>query len=262
MVHVRFPYRITLILGTLTILAGCGGDASQRDLDALRQEVAELKQTQAHMQTALAALEARPSSPPTVPKTAAASPTVADGPKREAGHRIPINFAPRKGPQVAAVTVVEFADFQCPFCKQNARLPDKLLEEFPSDVQFAFKHFPLGKHPQAFDAAKAGWAAHQQGKFWELHDTIYAGDIQNLSPEVLRGYAERIGLDMAKYDADLASDKATQAVAFDKMLAKAVKVGGTPTYFVNGKRVKDASQESVRAKVQEELDAFRAKTAN
>lgn len=261
MVHVQLPYRTTLILGTLAILAGCGGDSSQRDLDALRQEVAALKRAQTHMRTALAALPAMPSSQPTGP-TMAAAPTTPDGIKREAVRRIPINFAPRKGPQVAGVTVVEFADFQCAFCKQNARLPEKLLEEFPNDVQFVFKHFPLGKHPQAFDAAKAGWAAHQQGKFWELHDTIYAGDIQNLSPEVLRGYAERIGLDMAKYDADVASDRAAQAVALDKKLAKAVTAGGTPTYFVNGKRVKGASQESVRAKVQEELDAFRAKAAN
>mgnify|MGYP001319987393 CR=1 FL=1 len=259
MVHVRLPYRITLILGTLAILAGCGGDASQGDVDALRQEVAELKKAQAEMQTTLAALQARPSGRPMVPKAGAGSPASSDAPEREAVRIIPINFAPRKGPQVAAVTVVEFADFQCPFCKQNAGLADKLLAQFPNDVQFAFKHYPLAKHPQASYAAKAAWAAHQQEKFWEMHDTIYAGDIQQLSPEVLRAYAEGIGLDMAKYDADVASDKARQAVSFDKMLGKSIKVGGTPTYFVNGKRVKDASQESVRAKVQEELEAFRSK---
>lgn len=269
MVHVRLPYRIPLTLGTLGLLAvvaGCGRDARQSDVDALRKEVADLKQAQAQMQAALSALQAKTSgapaaasaAPAVLPAVPGAAATSDDAPKREPIYRLPINFAPRKGPDVAAVTVVEFADFQCPFCKQNAGLGNKLLEEFPNDVQFAFKHYPLGKHPQAFEAAKAGWAAHQQGKFWEMHDAIYAGDIQRLSPEILRGYAQGIGLDMAKYDADVASDKATQAVSFDKMLAKASKVGGTPTYFVNGKRVSDASAASVRAKVQQEIDAFRA----
>jgi protein-disulfide isomerase len=264
--HVRLPYRITLTLGTfglLAILAGCGRGANQGEVEALRKEVADLKQANAQLQTALASLQGKatgaPMAPPGVPGTVpAAGGAPGDGAKREAIYRIPVNFAPRKGPPVAAVTVVEFADFQCPFCKSNAGLPGKLLEEFPNDVQFAFKNYPLGKHPQAFEAAKAGWAAHQQGKFWEMHDTIYSGDIQNLSPEVLRGYAQRIGLDMARYDADIASDKATQAISFDKMLAKASKVGGTPTYFVNGKRVSDASPASVRAKVQQEIEAFRA----
>ena len=266
MVHVRLPYLITLTLGTfglLAVLAGCGRGGNQSEVEALRKEVADLKQANAQLQTALAALQGKatgaPMAPPGAPgAVSAAAGASGDGAKREAIYRIPVNFAPRKGPQVAAVTVVEFADFQCPFCKANAGLSSKLLEEFPNDVQFAFKHYPLGKHPQAFEAAKASWAAHQQGKFWEMHDTIYSGDIQNLSPEILRGYAQRIGLDMAKYDADLASEKATQAVSFDKMLAKASKVGGTPTYFVNGKRVSDASAASVRAKVQQEIDAFRA----
>lgn len=256
MVHVRLPYRITLTLGTfgvLAILAGCGRDASQGEVEALRKEVADLKAANAQLQTTVATLQGKATGAPV-----AAAGTTTDTSKREAVYRIPVNFAPRKGPPVAAVTVVEFADFQCPFCKANAGLPNKLLEEFPNDVQFAFKHYPLGKHPQAVEAAKAAWAAHQQGKFWEMHDTIYSGDIQSLSPQVLRGYAERIGLDMAKYDADVASEKARQAVSFDKMLAKASKVGGTPTYFVNGKRVGDASAASVRAKVQQEIESFRS----
>ena len=262
MAHVRLPYRIALTLGTfgiLAILAGCGRDSNQSEVEALRKEVADLKQANAQLQTTVATLQGKATGAPiAVPQIAGPAGTSADSPKRDAVYRIPVNFSPRKGPPVAAVTVVEFADFQCPFCKANAGLSDKLLQEFPNDVQFAFKHYPIGKHPQAFEAAKAGWAAHQQGKFWEMHDTIYSGDIQNLSPEVLRGYAQRIGLDMAKYDADIASDKASQAVSFDKMLAKASKVGGTPTYFVNGKRVGDASAASVRAKVQEEINAFRA----
>jgi protein-disulfide isomerase len=255
--HVRLPYRITLTLGTLLIAvlaAGCGRDSSPSDVDALRKDVLDLKETQAKIQSTLAALEVRVNSQP----MPAPPEPVRDGPKREAVRRIPIDYAPRKGPDVAAVTVVEFADFQCPFCKANAGLSDQLLKEFPNDVRFAFKHFPLGKHAQAQDAARAAWAAQQQGKFWEMHDMIYASDLQQLSPEVLSGFAEKLGLDMDKYRVDLDSTSAAMAVSVDKMLGKSFKVGGTPTYYVNGKRVPDASAASVRARVKQELDAFRA----
>lgn len=255
MAHVRPLYRTTLTLGILSILAGCGGDASQADLAALRAEVAEIKQTQVQMKATLDSLQ----SGGAAARTAGAPAEDAEAkPKREAVRRIPVDFAPRKGQQLAAVTVVEFADFQCPFCKTNAGLPDQLLQEFPNDVQFAFKHFPLGKHPQAQQAARASWAAHQQGKFWEFHDVVYAGDTQDLSPDVLRRYAEQIGLDMAKFDADLASPASAQAVAMDKMLGKSFKVGGTPAYYVNGKRVQTPSAAAVRAKVQQEIEAFRS----
>lgn len=254
MVHVRLPYRINLVVGILVVLAGCGDDASRSELDALRAEVAALKQGQAQMQAVLATLQSKGGAP--AGTTTAVPSHEAPGP--EAAHRIPTSFSPRTGPQNAAVTVVEFADFQCPFCQQNAGLVHKLVQEFPNDVQVVFKNFPLGKHAQAVDAARAAWAAHQQGRFWEMHDAIYSGDIQQLPPAVLRGYAERIGLDMARYDADVASDKARQSVAFDKMVGKSARVSGTPTYFVNGKRVQDASQQGVRAKVREELDAVRA----
>lgn len=255
MVHVRIPYRINLVIGILAVLAGCRDDASRTELEALRAEVAQLKQAQAQMQGVLATLQSKGAGAPAGTTTAVPAP---EAPGREAAHRIPSGSSPRKGPQNAAVTVVEFADFQCPFCQQNAGLVHKLVQEFPNDVEVVFKNFPLGKHTQAVDAARAAWAANQQGRFWEMHDAIYSGDIQQLPPAVLRGYAERIGLDMARYDADVASDKARQAVAFDKMVGKSARVNGTPTYFVNGKRVQDASPQGVRAKVREELDAARA----
>lgn len=252
MFHGRLPYRITLILGIfVTMFAACGRDASQSEVDALRQEVTALREAQAQMQKAIEGLQEAAKRQP----VAAVS---QDTPGREAVHRIPTNFSPRKGNQIAAVTVVEFADFQCPFCQAASGLPDQLVREFPNDVQFVFKHYPLGRHAQAFGAAKAAWAAHQQGKFWEMHDLIYGGDIQNLSQDVLRGYAEKIGLDMARYDADLASPKASQTVSIDKALGKRMKVGGTPTYFVNGKRVTETGPGAVRNKVRAELAAAKA----
>ena len=255
MFHGRLPYRILLTLGiAVALLAGCGGDASRSEVEALRKEIVELKQAQARMEGAISGLQDAVKRNP----APAASPDT-DG--REAVHRIPTNFSPRKGNEIAAVTVVEFADFQCPFCQSAAGLPDQLLREFPNDVQFVFKHYPLARHAQAFEAAKSAWAAHQQGKFWEMHDLIYRGEIQNLSSDVLRGYAEKIGLDMARYDADLASPKAAQTVSIDKALGKRMKVGGTPTYFVNGKRVTERGPGAVRSKVVAEMAAVKAGTS-
>jgi protein-disulfide isomerase len=253
--HCRLPYRILLSFGILVALAACGGESTQGEVEALRKEVAELKQTQGKLLGTIAALQAAAKNTPT------AAGEDGDAPKREAVHRIPTNFSPRKGNQIALVTVVEFADFQCPFCQSVAGLPDQLVREFPDDVQFVFKHYPLMRHTQALDAAKAGWAAHQQGKFWEMHNQIYGGDIQQLGPDRLRGYAEKIGLDMAKYDADVASPKAAQSIAIDKQLGKRMKVGGTPTYFVNGKRVTDRAPGAVRTKVIAEMRAARAARA-
>lgn len=267
MVHSRLTYRIPLLLGILTALTGCGGgDAKQADVDALRQEVAALKEAQAETQRTLAALQAAARAAATAPPAAVAArtagampaaPGAADASPGEAErspvHVIPIAFSPRKGDEITAVTVVEFADFQCPYCQGAARLPDMLLKEFPGDVKFVFKHYPLGRHRDAFQAATAAWAAHQQGKFWEMHDLIYGGDIAQIPVETLRGYAEKLGLDVQRFDEDMNSPKAAHAISFDKMLGKRLKVGGTPVYFVNGKRLTNNSPAGLRAMVAEEI---------
>jgi len=246
-IHVRLPYRIILVIGTLVALSACsGGDAKQAEVDALRQELAAIKHSQAEMQQTLAVLAKA------VQATAALAEN-ADAPGREVIHRIPTSYSPRKGDPITPVTVVEFADFQCPYCQAAAGLPDQLLKEFPTDVQFAFKHYPLGRHKDAFNAAKAAWAAQGQGKFWEMHDLIYGGDITQISIEELRGYAEKLGLDMARFDADMTSTKAAQMVGLDKQLGKAIKIAGTPAYFVNGRRAPDRSPATIRAMVAEEI---------
>lgn len=255
MVHVRLPYRILLTIGILVLLAGCAGDGRQGEVDALRQEIADLKKTQADLQATIDGLQAK------LRKRWGFKQADDDDPdtKREAVRRIPIDFAPRKGSSVAAVTVIEFADFQCPYCQGAAKVSDQLLQEFPNEVQFFFKHYPIGKHKQALSAAKAAWAAQQQGKFWEMHDLIYGGDIQNLGPDVLRGYAQQLGLDMARFDQDSESAKAAHQVTMDKRLGKAIKIGGTPAFFVNGKKVSNPSPAALRAKVAEEVEAYRAR---
>jgi protein-disulfide isomerase len=245
-IHARLPYRIILAIGILLPASGCGrGGATEAEVAALRQEVAQLKQTQATMQQSLDALQ-QAGKP--APAPAAAKPAADD-----TVHQIPIVYAPRKGNPKAAVTIVEFADFQCPFCQAAAGLPDQLVKEFPDDVQFAFKHYPLDRHPDALGAAKAAWAAQQQGKFWEMYDLIFAGGVENVGVETLRGHAEKLGLDMAKFDADMASPKAQQSVLFDKQIGRSIKLYGTPSYFINGKRAEDRSLPALRAQINAEI---------
>jgi protein-disulfide isomerase len=248
-IHAGLPYRITLAIGILILpLAGCDRGDTRAEVDALRQQVARLEQTQAAMLKSIAALEEGGRAAPGQPSAPAGA---AQGDEQGDVHDIPVRFSPRKG--TGAVTVVEFADFQCPFCQASAGISDALLTEFPNDVQFAFKHYPLERHPDAMGAAKAAWAAHQQGKFWEMHDLIYGGDISSISAESLRSYAQQIGLDMARFDADMASRKADQAIMYDKQLGRTIKLSGTPSFFVNGRRVTDRSQGAIRTVVLEEI---------
>jgi protein-disulfide isomerase len=245
-IHARLPYRIILAIGILLPAQGCNrGGATEAEVVALRQEVAQLKQAQAAMQKSLDALQ-KGSEPAAA--TAGAKPAADD-----AVYQIPIVYAPRKGNPKAPVTVVEFADFQCPFCQANAGLPDQLVKEFPDDVQFAFKHYPLDRHPDALEAAKAAWAAQQQGKFWEMHDLIFGGGVENVGADTLHGYAEKLGLDMARFDADVASPRAQQSIMFDKQIGRTIKLFGTPSYFINGKRAEDRSLPGMRARINAEI---------
>ena len=140
---------------------------------------------------------------------------------------------PSRGPQNAKVTIVEFSEFQCPFCKKFKPTIDQIAKEYPNDVRHVFYQLPLGFHDKAKGAARAAICADRQGKFWELRDVAF-DKTPAIEEANLRTYAEQIGLDMAKYDAcvkDPAVDK-----QIDQDLAYAAQVGarGTPTSFVNG----------------------------
>lgn len=250
--HVLLGSRITLVIGILAMLAGCDRDAHLGVIAELRQDIAALRSAQEKMQTMLNALQQQAAGPPPGEVVLGK-----DGTPHEVVRRIPTQWNPRKGPAVAAVTVIQFGGFQCPYSQAAAGLSDDLLKEFPDNVQFVFKSYTRRNNTDAVDVSRAGWAAHQQGKFWQMHDMIFAGDIKELRPEVLRGYAEKIGLDMTKYDADLHSDRTNQAIAFDRKSAHSANVRATPTYFVNGKRVADNTPGGVRAKVRAEIEAYR-----
>jgi protein-disulfide isomerase len=139
------------------------------------------------------------------------------------------------GPGHAPVTVVEYGDFECPNCKQAAPVVKMLLERFVGRVRIAFRHFPLEEiHPHALAAALAAEAAAGQVKFWPMHDLLFDNQRHLKGPQ-LRGYAERLELDMSRYDADMGDALYLQRVREDIEGGKLSGVRATPTFFINGK---------------------------
>ncbi len=141
-----------------------------------------------------------------------------------------------QGPPAAAVELVEYGDFQCPHCSKAAAVVDQLRAEFGDRVRFAFRHFPLGKiHPLARKAAEAAEAAGAQGKFWEMHDALFAAAPAIAGPGLSR-LAGELGLDVARFDADLTAGTYVDRVQADVSGGARSGVNGTPTFFVNGRR--------------------------
>jgi len=147
---------------------------------------------------------------------------------------------PTKGAseEEALVTFVEFSDFQCPFCNKAMPTLDKLRENYGDKVRFVFKHRPLKFHKKAEPAAKAAYAAKQQGKFWEIHGLMFENQkkIKN-GDEPFVGFAEELGLNVEQFKKDMNSEAAQEAVDSDTKIAQEVGANGTPNFWVNGVNV-------------------------
>ncbi|WP_426755910.1 DsbA family protein [Myxococcus sp. Y35] len=150
--------------------------------------------------------------------------------------KVEVGNAPSRGAADAPVTVVAFSDFECPFCARAVPTLKALEEEYAGKLRVAFKHQPLAQHPNAQTAAAASMAAHEQGKFWEFHDVLFANQ-RKLDRASLEDYAEQVGLDVAKFKAALDSHKHDAHVAADAAEATRVGATGTPTFFINGRPV-------------------------
>ena len=153
--------------------------------------------------------------------------------------KVDIGSSPVRGPSDAQITVVEFSDFQCPFCQRGAATMDELMKMYPKEVKVVFKNLPLPFHDKAKPAAKAALAAQQQGKFWEMHDLLFQNQ-QDLSDEAFIKYAGDLGLDIEKFKAALNSPEIDKLVEADADQARKLGVNGTPGFFVNGVLVSGA----------------------
>jgi predicted DsbA family dithiol-disulfide isomerase len=147
---------------------------------------------------------------------------------------IAVEGSPSRGPDAAPVTVVEFADFECPFCQHIAPELDALWQKRQTAVRFVYKFMPLPMHPHGESAARAAIAAQAQGKFWEMHDKLFANG-EHLDDAAILAYAAAIGLDLDRFRADLQSPATKARLDADRKLGDALKVKGTPTIFINGR---------------------------
>jgi len=157
-------------------------------------------------------------------------------PDGSAGSRLAVDAgnAPSQGPALAPVTVVEFGDFECPYCGQEEPVVTQMLSDYAGRIRFVFKEFPLSSiHPDAELAAEAALAANAQGQFWPYHNMLYANQ-SALARSNLDAYASTLGLDMTAFDAALDEGTYEAAVAADVAQGRSLGVTGTPTFFVNG----------------------------
>jgi protein-disulfide isomerase len=174
------------------------------------------------------------------PNTQAAAAPAAPPPLRGGAAAVPVRGDdPVKGKSTARVTMVVFSDFQCPFCARANPAVEDVERSFPNDVRIVWKHFPLPFHPHAMPAALAAEAARVQGgptKFWAMHDKLFANQ-SALGDAAYARYAQELGLDVARFQRDLADPKLKARVEEDAKLAQSIGVNGTPTFVVNGERV-------------------------
>jgi protein-disulfide isomerase len=163
-----------------------------------------------------------------------------------------IDGAPVRGSPDAQVTLVEFSDYHCPFCKRAQGTVKQILERYPGKIRHVFRDFPIESlHPQAPRAAEAARCAHDQGKFWEYHDLLFANAPRAASDD-LRRYADQVGLNMPKFEQCVATGRHREAVQRDIDEAARLGLTGTPGFFINGRPLHGAQPLEVFARVIEE----------
>jgi len=163
--------------------------------------------------------------------------------------KIDVTGAPVRGKVDAPVTLVVFSDFECPWCGKLEPVLAELQAQNQDKLRIIFKHLPLPMHQQAEPAALAAIAAQQQGKFWEMHDALF--QTTAWTPNTIDETALRLGLNMEKFRADMASQETQMQLAKDKTDAQAADVTSTPSLFVNGRPVKDRSLTALQKMVTE-----------
>jgi protein-disulfide isomerase len=152
--------------------------------------------------------------------------------------KIDVADAPMKGSPTAKITLVEFADYECPHCKRFQPVLHQILDEFRSDVKLYFKHYPLPQHTNARLAAEAAVAAQKQGKFWQFQDKLWEKS-DDLTPAEIEKAAKDSGLDVAKFRQDLASEAVKARVQKDRSDGAAAGIQATPTLYINGREYTD-----------------------
>ncbi len=168
---------------------------------------------------------------------------------------VPIEGRPYWGPEDAPVTLVEFTDYQCPFCRRHIdRVYPWIRSEYGDRVRYVIRNFPLPSHPQADKAAEAAECAFEQGKFWPYHDILFENQIA-LAPDDLKRYAADVGLDEEAFADCLDSGAKAEAVTHDVEVGRELGVRLTPTFFIGGRKLVGAwPQDSFRVYLEAALE--------
>jgi protein-disulfide isomerase len=159
-----------------------------------------------------------------------------------------------RGAATPRITLLEFADYECPYCQQIQPVLSRIEAEFKNELAFAYKDYPLAMHPEAPKAAEATHCAGAQGKFWEYHDLVFENKRLDLAS--LKNDARDLKLDSAAFEACLAKDQMAGLVKESSSEAQTLGLQGTPTLFVNGRYVSNITYEGIRGVITEELSAL------
>jgi len=166
----------------------------------------------------------------------------------------PVNVdgSPFKGPADAPVVVAVFSDFQCPYCSRLVHVLDQVVEKYPETVKLVFKHYPIRSHKYAQKAALATMAADRQGKFWEFHDRLFE-NYKKLNDEMIDQVAADLGLDVAAFEKDLKDPALQKQLTRDIRDAQIAGVRGTPSIFVNGRKVRNRTLKGFETDIEKAL---------
>jgi protein-disulfide isomerase len=187
------------------------------------------------------------------PSPNGARPTAAPPSADTSVFKVNVGSSAAKGPANALITLVEFSDYQCPFCSRGNATVEQIEKEYEGKIRVVMKQHPLEFHPNAKPAALAALAAGEQGKYWEMHHKLFANQ-QNLDAATFEGYAKELGLNVDKWKADMLLPKFQQQIAAETAEALAIGAGGTPAFYINGRKLSGAQPvESFRAIIDQEL---------
>lgn len=224
---------IAVVLGAV-ILGGAVYASARVVSESIEDNTAGLEELQVAVGKAGKDLSAAVNA---APSRAAAPSRRGLDPRKE--YAVKVKGAPSRGPESAKITVVEFSDFQCPFCSRVNPTLLRLRQEYGDDLRIVFKHLPLSIHPKAPLAHAASVAAHRQDKFWEMHDKMFDGQrLQSEAQYVV--WAGELGLNIEEFKVDMQSKEVKAKVTRDLDEASGLGVTGTPAFFINGRYLSGA----------------------
>lgn len=238
-----------LLAGAALCFTGLVGCQAPGNISKIEESLNKIAEKQDEIITKIGALEEKVKNAPAAKAPAKKPP----GPDPKATYKVPVGKAFAKGPDDAKITIVEWSDFQCPFCNRVNPTMKELEKEYGKDLRVAFKHNPLPFHNRAMAAAQAAEAAGNQGKFWEMHDKLFANQ-RELTDENFEKWAKEIGLDVEKFKKDMADENVKKKIQQQQREGSVLGARGTPAFFINGRFLSGAQPKArFKAVIDEEM---------